>query len=157
MTSRSKSQSRNTAFRASRHRASSREAPSEARVSAQELQEQLLERIAQGGKLCREVEQQLKQHLSPELESLIKLYRMFVLRFCSEAQDAPEAFALASSLMRPVMEWARLEEKRKQRELAEQKHRDELAARQEAKAASVAPKVLTPETLERIERELHLF
>ena len=59
--------------------------------------------------------------------------------------------------MRPVLEWARLEEKRKQRELAEQKRRDELAARQEEKTASAAPKVLTPETLAKIEHELSLF
>ncbi len=126
-------------------------------LTAEELLETLLERIARGGKLCREVEQQLKQHPCPELETIIKVHRVLVLGLSGEAQADPERFKLVSALMKPVLEWARLEERRKQRELAEQKYRDEVAARQAEKTAPAAPKVLTPQTLEQIEHELHLF
>jgi hypothetical protein len=122
----------------------------------EELQERLLEQIAEGGKLCQEIESQLRQHPSPELETIIKLHRVLVLSLSAEAQAMPERFHLVSALMRPVMEWARLEEKRKVRELAEQKYRDEAAA-QKAKEDSGPGSSLTPETLEKIERELNLF
>ena len=124
--------------------------------SPQELQERLLEQIAEGGKLCRETETQLRQHPCPELETIIKLYRVLVLRLSAEAQAMPDRFHMMSALMRPVMEWARLEEKRKLRELAEQKYRDETAV-QKAKEQRGADSVLRPETLKRIERELNLF
>lgn len=125
--------------------------------SPEELLERLLVQIAQGGRLCREVETRLKEHPGPELETIIKLHRVLVLRLCSEAEAMPERIALVSGLMRPVLEWARLEEKRKQRLLAEQKYHDELAERRAAHIAQTPRKALTPETLEKIERELHLF
>jgi hypothetical protein len=139
--------------------ASAAEKPLEAPValSAEELLESLLAQIAEGGKLCQEIKRQFKQHRCPELETIIKLHRTLVLSLCGQAQAMPERFALVSALMKPVMEWARLEEKRNQRKWTEQKSRDEAAARQAATAARGAPKVLTPETLERIERELNLF
>jgi hypothetical protein len=126
-------------------------------LSAEEMLESLLAQIAKGGKLCQEIERQFKQHLCPELETIIKLHRTLVLTLCGQAQDMPDRAALVSALMKPVMEWARLEENRKRREWAEQKHRAEVAARQAATTERAAPKVLTPETLERIERELNLF
>jgi hypothetical protein len=122
----------------------------------EELQERLLEQIAEGGKLCQEIESRLRQHHSPELETIIKLHRVLVLSLSAEAQAMPERFHLVSSLMRPVMEWARLEEKRKVRELAEQKYRDEAAA-QKAKEERGPGSSLTPETLEKIEHALNLF
>ena len=121
-----------------------------------ELQERLLEQIAEGGKLCRETENQLRQHPCPELETIIKLYRVLVLRLSAEAQAMPDRFQMMGALMRPVMEWARLEEKRKLRQLAEQKYRDETAA-QKAKEQRGADSGLMPETLKKIERELNLF
>jgi hypothetical protein len=122
-----------------------------------ELRERLLGQIAQGARLCQEIERQFKQHLCPELETIIKAHRALVLQLCSEGQDLPERAVLVSALMRPILEWARLEEKRRQREWNEQRYRDESAARQAAATAKTAPKVLTPATLERIERELNLF
>ena len=140
---------------AARHAAAQQESAGE--MEAQELQERLLAQIAQGGKLCQEVEGELSQHRCPELETIIKLHRVLVLRLSGEAEAIPDHFKLVSSLMKPLMEWAQLEERRKQRELAEQKYRDELAAQQAAAQAQESLKVLTPQTLERIERELKLF
>ena len=125
---------------------------------ARELQERLLAQIAEAGKLCQEVEAELSQHRCPELETIIKLHRVLALRLSGEAEAIPDHFKLVSSLMKPLIEWARLEEKRKQRELAEQKYRDELATQKAAATAQQqGPKVLTPKTLEKIEHELKLF
>jgi len=121
----------------------------------QELQELLLERILAGGKLCHEVESQLRQFPSPELETIIKLHRVLVLGLSAEAQTRPGRFNLVAALMKPVMEWARLEEKRKLRELAEQKYRDQSAAKKSEQNGPGAS--LTPGTLDKIERELNLF
>ena len=134
-------------------------APAEipAALSAEELREQLLEQVAEGGRLCRELETRLNQCPAPELEVLIKFYRVLVLKACGEAQAGPERLAFFSALMKAILEWARLEEKRKQRELTEQKYHDDLSAREKAEASRLGPKVLTPETLKKIEHELHLF
>lgn len=122
-----------------------------------DLEERLLEQIGRGGKLCREIETQLRQHPSPELETIIKLHRVMVLRLSSEAQAVPEMFKLVSGLMKPLMEWARLEEQRKTRELAERKYQDEVAAQEAAKGQEGPGTALKTETLEKIEHELKLF
>ena len=124
--------------------------------SPRKLQEQLLAQIAEGAGLCVEVERQLSRNPTPQLETLIKLYRVLVLKICVEAEGAPSLLKLANELMRPVLEWARLEEKRKERELGEQKYRDQVekAAREKCDGAAGA---LTPETLAKIERELKLL
>ena len=124
-------------------------------MEPQEVRERLLAEIAQGDKLCQEVEARLGQHRCPELATIIKLHRLLVLRLSGEAEAIPEHFKLMSSLMKPLMEWGRLEERRKQRELAEQKYRDELAAQQAA--ARKRAEALTLETLERINHEIELF
>ena len=132
--------------------------PEPPELSPEQITENFLERIAQGAELCRKIETQLRQHPAPELETIIKWYRLLVLRLSAEVQAVPELRHLLSALMRPVMEWARLEEKRKDRDSAEQRHREETAARNGARSGQAdRDRALQPETLERIERELTLF
>jgi hypothetical protein len=126
-----------------------------------QVQEELLAQITHGGRLCVEIEKQFGENPAPELETLIKLYRVLILKFSLEAQVAPELFRLVTDLMRPVMEWARLQEKRRERELAEQKYRDQVrtqkanqAKEQQAQSGEAA---LTSETIEKIQRELKLM
>jgi hypothetical protein len=126
-----------------------------------QLQEELLAQITHGARLCAAVERQLSQTPAPELETLIKLYRVLILKFSLEAEVAPGLFRLANDLMKPVMDWARLEEKRRERELAEQKYRDQAEAQkadrdQQAQAQSGAG-ALRPETIEKIHNELSLL
>ena len=128
-----------------------------AEVSPRKLQEQLLAQIVEGAGLCVEVERVLGQNPSPQVTTLIKLYRVLVLKICVEAEGAPTLLKLANDLMRPVMEWARLEEKRKERELAEQKYRDQLKKATREKTHDETAEALTPETLAKIERELSLL
>jgi hypothetical protein len=100
------------------------------------------------------VERQLGESPAPELETLIKLYRVLILKFSLEANVAPELFKLVCDLMKPVMDWARLQEKRKERELAEQKHRDRIEAKT---ARETKDDGLAPDTLQKIQREIKLF
>lgn len=86
---------------------------------------------------------------------------MLILKFSLEAEVAPDLFRLANDLMKPVLDWARLQEKRRERELAEQKYRDQVEVQkadrdQHARAESGADG-LTPETVEKIQNELRLL
>jgi hypothetical protein len=117
------------------------------RRESRRLQEELLEQIAQGAKHCAELEKEFGQSPPPGIETLLKVYRVLVLKVSNEANGRPELLRLAAGLMRPVLEWAKMDEQRKERELAEQKRRDQGAGEGG----------LRPETLERIEREINLF
>lgn len=135
------------------------EAPEFSADHARQLQESLLARIAQGAAWCRELDAQLRQHPAPELEIIIKLYRVLLLKLSAEVQAVPDLRHLVTTLMKPVMDWARLEEKRKDREWVEQQARDSAAARQAKRNGETGPEdhALRSETLTKIERELKLF
>jgi hypothetical protein len=111
---------------------------------ARHAQEWLLERIGQGAALCRDLEERLRENPAPELETIIKLYRMLVLTLSAEVRAVPELRHLVTALMRPIMEWARLEQKRAERAARpdEQRERD---------------RALRPATMEKIEDALTLF
>ena len=135
-------------------------APSPEGASPASPQLSLFERLDHAAAECEQVERLLGGRGMPALETIIKLHRMLILRFSLEADLAPELFELIDTLMKPVMDWARLEEKRKERELAEQKYRDQLEAEKsprEAEAAPATPKTLQPDTLEKIQDELSLL
>ncbi len=122
-----------------------------------ELQEKVLEQISYGSDLCEELNRNFTEKQTPELELLIKLFRVLILKLSVQANAEPGQARLASDLVRPVLEWARLEEKRKEREFAEKKYRDQLAAADKATPGATGENGLKPETLRRIERELKLF
>ena len=122
------------------------------------LQECLLQRIAESAQLCREIENQLRQYPAPELETIIQLYRMLILKFGAQLQATPELLEFVTTLMKPVMDWAHIEEKREDRDFARQKHQEQLLAQQAAEnAKSETGKALSNDTLKKIERELTLF
>src|ERR1043166_284944 len=115
--------------------------------------EWLLAQIAEGARHCKAIEAEFGKNPPPELETLIKVHRVMVLQLSSQKETDRETIGLVTALMRPVMEWARLQEKRKERELAEEKYR----AQAEAQKAAKSEGGLSPETLEKIERELRLM
>jgi hypothetical protein len=130
-------------------------------LSHREVQQRLLNQINRGAALCAEVERRLAGNPAPELEMLIKLFRVIILKLSVDANLAPDLLKLVNDLIKPVLDWARLEEKRKEREFSERKYHEQAAAQQadrvkEQKAAN-GENALTPETLEKIERELKLF
>ena len=116
---------------------------------AQLAQDRLLERIGESAALCRQLEARLRRDPAPELETIIKLYRVLVLTLSTELRAAPQLRHLVLALMRPVMEWARLE----------QKHKSCEAARRAAQPDEPGDRAraLRPATLEKIEHDLTLF
>jgi len=125
----------------------------------QQFRRQLLDQIAQAARHCQEIEREFGKSPPPELETLIKLHRVIILQLSTQTDS--RAARLVTALMKPVMDWARLQEHRKERELAEAKYRDLVAAQKaalerELNAAKTAGG-LSPETLEKIERELKLM
>ena len=133
----------------------------EPELSHHEIKQKLLNQINRGAALCAEVERRLAGNAAPELETLIKLFRVIILKLSVEANVAPDLLKLVNDLIKPVLDWARLEEKRKEREFSEQKYQEQAASQQAARGkeqkAGNGENALTPETLEKIERELKLF
>jgi hypothetical protein len=118
------------------------------------VQEELLAQITHGGRLCCEIEREFGRNPAPELETLIKLHRVLILKFSAEAHVNPELFKLVCDLMKPAMEWARLQEQRKAHQLAEQKYRDSTATKAAREGGEDG---LTEGTLQKIEKEIKLF
>ena len=118
------------------------------------IQEELLAQITHGGRLCAAMERQLAKDPAPELETLIKLHRVLILKFSVEASVNPELFKLVCDLMKPAMGWAQLQQRRKAHDLAEQKYRDNCATKA---ARETGEDGLTQGTLQKIEREIKLL
>jgi len=119
----------------------------------------ILDQIGRAAKACRELETQFGRNPAPELETLIKAHRSLILNLSAEAETKPEVIKRVTDLMKGVMEWAALQEKRKGREFAEQKHRDLLAARKaeaERDPAGSGGGIPT-ETRREIEEDLNLM
>ena len=123
--------------------------------------ERLLEQINAAARHCHQVEQQFGNNPPPELETLIKVHRVIVLQLSAQKEFKAETVRQITALMKPVMDWARLQEQVKARELAEAKYRDQVEAQKAALEREInAAKIeggLSPETLENIERELNLM
>jgi len=84
-----------------------------------QLQERLLGQIASVSRQCREVEKQFGRNPAPELETLIKLYRVLILQLSTQGNTDPEFLKLADQLMRTAMEYVSAQTKasHKEREL----------------------------------------
>jgi len=131
-----------------------RGAPTRSARSQKRLQEQLLAQIAYAASHCAEIERAFGENPPPELETLIKVYRVLILKLSAEAQANPDQLKLAISLMKPVLDWARFEDAREERKRGEDKERE---AQQAARNREAGEDALRPETLEQIERELSLL
>ncbi len=123
----------------------------------QHLQNALVTQIADAAHQCQQVEAEFSRHPAPPLETLVKLHHVIILKLSAQANVVPTFLSLITDLMKPVMQWARLEEKKKLREFAQKKYRDQLHAQGAASADAAGKNALTDDTLEKIERELHLF
>lgn len=74
------------------------------------MQERLLAQIANGARACREVESALEQNGAPELETLIKLHRVLILKLSTEGNVEAEQLELVNRMMREVIKFARLQQ-----------------------------------------------
>ena len=87
----------------------------------QKLQTSLLSQIATGSRTCQAVEKEFGRNPAPELEVLIKLHRVLFMNLAAHGQTDPQAVANLSALMKSAMEWAKLQEKQKDRKLDERR------------------------------------
>ena len=117
--------------------------------------------IASGAKFLKTVDAEFAEHPAPELAAIMPVLRTLVFELSVHAHADPAKLQLVERLLKPLMEFAKLQEKRREIELAENKYRDLVAARREAiqtelDKAKVAGGV-TPETITKIEAELKLL
>jgi len=121
----------------------------------------LLQQIATGAKQCRDVEAQFSENPAPELETIIKLHRVLILKLSTQANVDPEMLELVARLTKPTMEYAKLMEKRREMELKEAKYRDMVNERKLAIEAELSKAKssggISTETLHLIEKELKLL
>lgn len=81
----------------------------------QRNQEQmLLAQIANGARACKEVELSLEKHGGVELETLIKLQRVLILKFSTEGNVDAEKLELVQRMLREVQKFARLQQLNRQ-------------------------------------------
>jgi hypothetical protein len=124
-------------------------------------EEALLAQIASGARQCKEVEKQFAENPAPALETIIKLQRVLIMKLSVQANADPALIELVAKLTKPTMEFAKLQEKRREMELAEAKYRDQVArSKREMESEISKAKAgggITAETIEKIERELKLL
>src|SRR5947209_19784942 len=64
----------------------------------------LLAQIGEGARHCKAIEAEFGKNPPPELETLIKLHRVIVLRLSSQEETERENIGLVTALVRPAME-----------------------------------------------------
>lgn len=91
-----------------------------ARQSAKQ-EDMLLAQIASGARQCKEVEQALGKNGGVELETLIKLHRVLILKLSTEGNADPDKLELVNRMMREVQKFARLQQLQEQNKIEERK------------------------------------
>jgi len=90
------------------------------RMQREQLQEIVLDRLASGAVASDRVERELARNPAPEMSVLIGLLRNLIFTLTTRSQNAMPVPAIVE-LMRPVMEWVKVLEKRADRELEREK------------------------------------
>jgi hypothetical protein len=112
--------------------------------SAELDQDRLLAQIATGAAQCQALKKEFGTNAPPEMDTLISLLRVLILQFSTQASANPELVNMIGGLLRPVLVWAKLQDKAKDRELVER--RVKLLEEQAAKArAAISDPTLTAE------------
>lgn len=129
--------------------------------SAERDEAAFLAQIATGAQTMRTVEEAFAANPPAEIEAILRLLRVLIAELTVQGRKDPSKLELVTSLLKPVLERERHIAKLREIELAESKYRDHVAAQKAALEREVASaKVaggITPETLEKIERELKLL
>jgi hypothetical protein len=129
--------------------------PLSARKDAEAPQEALLDMLEHGAVQLQRLERLLAKSKDPGMEMLVHLHRRIVLGLSARTDDPKVMLQLAGSTMKLLLAWARIEEKRKDRDLAERKFQDKQAAR--GRDETGAKSGIKPETQDHIQGILHLL
>lgn len=113
------------------------------------LEDRLLSQIASGARQVREVEQQFGKAPAPELEMLVKLHRVLILKLATEGNVDAEKLELVNRMMREVQKFARLEQLGEQNKLEARKLE---LLEQRAKLADQAKGVMEDKGLSEVQR-----
>ena len=89
--------------------------------SSQLTQDKMLKQIVTGSQQCKEVESLFGENPPPETETLIKLVRVLIMKFSTEANITPEMSELVFNLLKPVIKWQELAVKKEALGLERQK------------------------------------
>lgn len=103
-----------------------------------EDRDRMLYGIATGAEKCRELDEAFAKNPAPELSLLIKLLKNLILNLNLNPDTAPEHLELATNLMRPVIEFARIEQKQRDAELNLEKFRDATRSKVDAGLDEIA-------------------
>jgi len=91
------------------------------RARSAQLQRTLLGQIASGARAVKEVEEQFAKNPAPGLETLIKLYRVLILKLSTQGNADPSLIDLATGMTKQAMDFEKLGLKRAELELTREK------------------------------------
>lgn len=91
---------------------------------AESLQRSLLAGIATGSQMARQIDDAFAKNPPPELKLLVGLVKSLVINLNVEGQADPALLDVANSMLKTVLEFAKLEAKQRDTELDEQRFRE---------------------------------
>lgn len=121
----------------------------------------ILGKIARAAEEWREVERQFKEDPAPPLTTLLNLHRVLLFRLATGKKDEGPTLRAVAENLRPLFQWAAIEEQQRSGELAEKKYRDQVKERKAAMARLVAEakgkRGVDLRMLEALEQQIALF
>ncbi len=124
---------------------------------ARNQEERFLERIERGAGLCKRIEARFGKNPAPAIETLIKVQRVLLLNLSAKTEESPAVGRLIATLMKPLLDWSRIEQRKKEKEEELILRREEIEKRRGEEERDGEGDGLRPETLQKIERELNLL
>lgn len=100
--------------------------------------DRMLYGIATGAEKCRELDAAFASNPAPELAVLIKLLKNLIINLNLNPETPQDIIDRATSLMKPVLEFAKLEQKQREAELDLEKFRDATRSKVEAGLDEIA-------------------
>lgn len=111
-----------------------------------DLQSRLLDRITSGARQVQEVEKAFAGNPPPEIETLLKLHRVLILKLSTQAELDPKLLGLVNQMMRPVLDMMKLQTAMQELHLSQEKFALLKRKADQADAArQVVESTLTPE------------
>lgn len=89
------------------------------------MEDQLLARVASGAQLSREIESRFARNAPPEVSTIIQLLQTIILQLGVQGTSDERLLLIASNLLRPVMEWQKLEQSKAEFGLAKERFQRE--------------------------------
>ena len=92
-------------------------------------EDKLIAQIATGAGTVKKVTRELEENPAPELETLIKLLRVLIMKFSAQANVEPAMIETLGMLLKPVLSWAKLQEHREDRAFELTKYADAMKSK----------------------------